>query len=341
MHYHFAFCFLIFVFITLPYISSLMEILLHIAVILICCVALGKGAAWLVDSAARIAKHMGISELVIGLTVVAFGTSAPEFAVTINAALRGHEGVSIGNVVGSNIFNIGFILGGCALVGPIKTRPALVWRDGLILLVVTGGLMTALAINKQLDRAEGLLMFLGLIAYLIYLLCKRQAVMDEEIPTGKATGKDGFFLLIGLALIVGGGHFLVESSVFLAQKIGLSEWVIGVTIVAAGTSVPEFAISLVALIKKHHGISAGNLVGSNIFNTLGVLGVAGAIQLPDQPLTVETSALWSVLMLIGLTALVLIFMRTGWKLTRKEGWILLIVSLAIWIYVFAAANPAS
>jgi len=182
-------------------------------------------------------------------------------------------------------------------------------------------------------------MFLGLIAYLIYLFRKRESVMVEEIPTGKATGKDAFFLILGLALIVGGGHFLVESAVKIGEKY-LSEWVIGVTVVAAGTSVPEFVISLVALIKKHHGISAGNLIGSNIFNTLGVLGVAGAIQLPSHPLIVEPSALWSVLMLIGLTALVLIFMRTGWKITRKEGVILILVSLAIWIYNFTAANPA-
>ncbi len=318
-----------------------MEILLHIAIILVCCVALGKGAAWLVDSAARIAKHMGISELVIGLTVVAFGTSAPEFAATITAAIEGHSEISIGNVVGSNIFNIGFILGGCAILSTIKTTEALVYRDGLILIVITCVLLAALGRNHQLDRYEGFLMFLGLIVYLFYLFRKRETVMDEEVAAGEATWKDGFFLVLGLALIIAGGRFLVSSSSEIARTFGMSEWVIGVTVVAAGTSVPEFVISLVALIKKHHGISAGNLIGSNIFNTLGVLGVAGAIQLPSHPLTVETTALWSVLMLIGLTALVMVFMRTGWKLTRKEGWTLLIVSLAIWIYIFTAAKPVT
>ena len=318
-----------------------MEILLHIAIILVCCVALGKGAAWLVDSAARIAKHMGISELVIGLTVVAFGTSAPEFAATITAAIEGHSEISIGNVVGSNIFNIGFILGGCAILSTIKTTEALVYRDGLILIVITGVLLAALGRNHQLDRYEGILMFLGLIVYLIYLFRKRETVMDEEVAAGEATWKDGFFLVLGLALIIAGGRFLVSSSSEIARTFGMSEWVIGVTVVAAGTSVPEFVISLVALIKKHHGISAGNLIGSNLFNTLGVLGVAGAIQLPTKQLIVEPSALWSVLMLIGLTALVLIFMRTGWKITRKEGIILILVSLAIWIYIFTAAKPVT
>jgi len=318
-----------------------MEILLHMGIILVCCAALGKGAAWLVDSAARIAQHMGISELVIGLTVVAFGTSAPEFAATITATIQGHSEISIGNVVGSNIFNIGFILGGCAVISTIKTKEALVYRDGLILIVITGVLLAALGRNHQLDRYEGILMFLGLIVYLIYLFRKREMVMDEEVATGKATWKDVLFLVLGLALIIAGGRFLVSSSSEIARTFGMSEWVIGVTVVAAGTSVPEFVISLVALIKKHHGISAGNLIGSNIFNTLGVLGVAGAIQWPSKPLVVETPALWSVMMLIGLTVLVVFFMRTGWKLTRKEGIILLIVSLAIWIYIFTAAKPAT
>ena len=225
-----------------------MEMLQHIGIILLCCVALGKGAAWLVDSAARIAKRMGISELVIGLTVVAFGTSAPEFAATVTAAIQGHPDISIGNVVGSNIFNIGFILGGCAVVGAIKTKPALVWRDGLILLLVTGGLLVALSLNHQIDRAEGILMCLALIAYLIYLFRKREMVMDEDVPTDKATWKDGLFLALGLALIIVGGRFLVSSSSEVARTFGMSEWVIGVTVVAACTSVPEFAISLIALI---------------------------------------------------------------------------------------------
>lgn len=312
-----------------------MEMLLHSAIILLCCVALAKGAAWLVDSAARIAKRIGISQLVIGLTIVAFGTSAPEFAATITAAIKGHPDISVGNIIGSNIFNIGFILGGCALVNTIKIKPALVWRDGLLLLIVTGALLAVLGIDNKLDRAEGILMFLSLIVYLIYLFRKREwVVAEEEHSYGNATRKDGLFLVFGLALIIAGGRFLVFSSSEIARNLGMSEWAIGVTVVAIGTSVPELVISLVALIKKHHGISAGNLIGSNLFNTLGVLGLAGAIQLPRQPLTVDPSALWSILLLIGLTALVVVFMRTGWKLSRKEGVLLLVSSFAIWIYIF-------
>jgi len=309
-----------------------LSIIAHIVIVLICFVALWLGAQWLVDSSVRLAKRLGLSEIVIGLTVVALGTSAPEFAVTIGAALRGHESISIANVVGSNIFNIGFILGGCAVVGIINTKPTLVWRDGLLLLAVTFGLSLMLQ-DGRLARWEGILLAALLLGYLGYLFVQREP-LDEEIPTGRATWRDGPMLLGGLVLIVGGGHFLVESSVKLAQAVGLSNWVIGMTVIAAGTSLPEFVVSLVAVLKKHHGISAGNLIGSNIFNTLGVLGTAGAIR----PLTVDDSAMASLLMLIGITALVLLFMRTNWRLTRNEGAILILASAAAWGYNLLAGN---
>ena len=305
----------------------LMNMFLHILVIIVCCGALWLGAVWLVDSAARIAKRLGISELVIGLTVVAFGTSAPEFAATIGAAVQNIEGIPVGNVVGSNIFNIGFILGGCALVSTIPIKPALVWRDGLVLLVITVALFFML-LGGRLERWEGLLLVLGLVGYLWYLIIKREAVIEEEVPGGKASWRDGVFLVLGLGLIIAGGTFLVRSAEYLALQFGMSNWVVGMTVVAAGTSLPEFVISLVAVLRKHHGISAGNLIGSNLFNTLGVLGVAGLLR----PLAVERSSLVSILMLIGLTGLVVLFMRTKWRLARWEGAVLILISLAMWGY---------
>ena len=304
-----------------------MQTALHIGIILLSCAALGLGSAWLVDSAVRLAKRLGISELVIGLTVVAFGTSAPEFAVSINAACRGMEGVSVGNVIGSNIFNIGFILGGCALVASITTSKSLVRRDGLLLVLVTIALLAFLA-NGSLDRWEGIVMMAALIGYLIFLARKREPLGDEEISSCPSKWYDVPMLIMGLVLVVAGGYFLVESASALARMIGLSEWVIGMTIVAAGTSLPEFIISLVALLKKHHGISAGNLVGSNLFNTLGVLGVAGAIR----PMGVESAAIVSVAALLGLTIVVLVFLRTGWRLVRWEGAVLILICLAMWLY---------
>ena len=312
-----------------------MDIFINIIIILFSCLALALGASWLVDSAARIARRLGISELVIGLTIVAFGTSAPEFSVTISGALTGNPDISVGNIVGSNIFNIGFILGGCVLFVSLKTRPSLVWRDCLLLLAVTVLLLLFL-LNQTIARWEGIVLFALLVGYLFFLFWKREPIMaDDGPPIRSATWRDGPMLLLGLLLIIGGGYFLKDSAEKLARIIGMSEWVIAVTVVAAGTSVPEFVISLIALIKKHHGISAGNLVGSNLFNTLGVLGLAGMIQ----PLTVEKTALFSIGGLVVLTLMVLVFMRTGWKLTCREGIVLLLFSLAIWVGNFLFVRP--
>jgi cation:H+ antiporter len=310
-------------------------ILSNIIIILFSCLALALGASWLVDSAARLARHMGISELVIGLTIVAFGTSAPEFSVTISSALTGNPNISVGNIVGSNIFNIGFILGGCVLFVSLKTRPSLVWRDCLLLLAVTVLLLLFL-LNLTISRWEGIVLFALLVGYLVFLFWKREPMMaDDGPPIRSATWRDWPMLLLGLLLIIGGGYFLKDSAEKLARIVGLSEWVIAVTVVAAGTSVPEFVISMIALIKKHHGISAGNLIGSNLFNTLGVLGLAGVIH----PLAVEKSALFSIGGLAVLTLVVLVFMRTGWKLSRREGIVLLLISLGIWACNFLFASP--
>lgn len=310
-----------------------MDIALQIVIILVSCGALWKGATYLVDAAARIAKKVGISELVIGLTVVAFGTSAPEFAVTISAALGGRSNISMGNVIGSNIFNIGFILGICAIVLTIKIRSVLVWRDGILLFLSTVLLLWMLG-DCQLSRGEGVVLTSILVGYLLFLFWKRDLVMDEEVSQQQATWRDGPLLIAGLVLVIGGGHFLVTSAVKLAETFGLSEWVIAFTIVAAGTSVPEFAVSMAGLIKKHHGISAGNLIGSNLFNTLGVLGMAAAIR----PLEVESSALVSLAAQAGITLVVVLFMWTGKKVSRWEGVVLILLSLAIWVYNFTASR---
>ena len=301
--------------------------LLDVLIIALSCLALALGAAWLVNAAARLAKRLGVSELVIGLTVVAFGTSAPEFAVTINAALRGDQDISVGNVIGSNIFNVGFILGGCALVRAIPTRASLVYRDGFLMLLSSIALYFMLA-GQLLSRLDGLILATALLAYLLLLFYKRDPILADELPTGPARPADLPLLLAGLALVIAGGHFLVQAASHLAHAAGISDWVIALTIVAAGTAMPEFVVSLTAVLKKKHGISAGNLVGSNLFNTFGVLGVAALLR----PLAVEHAALTSTLLLIALSALVLLFLRTGWRVKRTEGAILILASLAIWLF---------
>ncbi len=311
-----------------------MSTIRDIVFIIFSCFVLGKGAAWLVDSAARIAHRFGISDLVIGLTIVAFGTSAPEFAVTIVGAIKGTGDISVGNVIGSNLFNIGVILGVCAIFSTVKTRASLVWRDGLSLLAITV-LALYFLWDLQLTRVESLALVVLLVVYLGYLLYQKEMAIEEEVSHEPAGIKDVFLFLLGLVFIVCGGHFLVEGAVGLARFFGMAEWVIAMTVVAAGTSIPELVVSLVAIIKKQHGISAGNLIGSNIFNTLGVLGVAGVIR----GMQIDSEARLSIILLAPLTLLVIVFMRTGWKVSRLEGVCLIGISLAIWAINFLMVKP--
>jgi len=303
--------------------------ILDIIIIIVSIVALWKGADWVVEAASRIGKKFGMSDLVIGLTIVAFGTSAPEFAVTIAAALKGQGDISVGNVVGSNIFNLGFVLGGVAAIKAIQTSSSLVYRDGLILIGITI-LLRFFVQDLRMSSTEGTILVVLLLAYMGFLLWKREAIHDEGVA-GQATWTDGLRLLAGLVLVVGGGHFLVESASSLARVFGISEWVIGVTIVAAGTSAPELATSLVAVLKGRSGISIGNLVGSDIFNLLGVLGVATLL---NPRMTVDPQARTSIFILICMVILVVVFMRTGWRVSRREGAFLVVINLVRWIFDF-------
>jgi cation:H+ antiporter len=307
-----------------------MDLFLNIAIIIATILGLWVGAVWVVEAAARLARRLGMSELVIGLTVVAVGTSAPEFAVTVAAALRGQADISVGNVVGSNIFNLGFILGGVALVRAMNTTRTLVWRDGMVLVGVTFLLLFFLW-DLTLSRLEGLALITLLALYLFYLIYRRQAASDEEIPAGDFQLWDWPRLLGGMVLIAVSGHFLVDAASSLARFMGLSDWIIGVTIVAAGTSTPEMATSLIAVLRGRYGISAGNLIGSDLFNLLGVLGLAALIR----PLTVDAGAYGSLILLSTLVVLVVIMMRTGWKISRPEGAFLIIVNLLRWMSDFA------
>ena len=306
-----------------------MIIIKDIVILLVSIIVIGKGAVWLVDAAARVAKHFGISELVIGLTVVAFGTSAPEFGVTILAAIRGMGDISVGNIVGSNIFNLGFILGGTAIIHSLKTSRTVVFRDGIFLLF--GGILLSVFLwDLTLSKIEGIVLFTLLVLYLLYLYFKKETIETEE-PTHAMYRWDPILLFVGIGLVIVGSHFLVESAVNIARFMGVSDWVIGATIIAAGTSAPEFATSLTAAMKSRYGMSVGNLIGSDIFNLFGVLGVAGMMR----NLSVGHDAHINLIILSFMIAVVLIFMRTGWVVSRKEGIILVMIGLLRWIYSFS------
>lgn len=306
-----------------------MESFIDVLVIIVCIVALWRGAELVVNSATHIARKIGMSDLVIGLTVVAIGTSAPEFAVTVVAALEGQSDISVGNVVGSNIFNLGFILGGLALLRGITTTKTMVYRDGGMLIGTTI-LLIIFMLDLTLTRLESAILLIILVGY-IGLLIYRRAESEEHVPEGKFNWLDIPKFLVGIAVIVAGGHFFVEAASDLARLIGLSEWVIGVTIVAIGTSAPEIATSLVALLRGQSGMSAGNLVGSDLFNLLGVLGLAGLLS----PMVVNPAAQSSILLLGGMVVLVVVLMRTGWRLSRWEGGLLLLITLGRWVLDFS------
>ena len=306
-----------------------MIIIKDIVILLVSIIVIGKGAVWLVDAAARVAKHFGISELVIGLTVVAFGTSAPEFGVTILAAIRGMGDISVGNIVGSNIFNLGFILGGTAIIHSLKTSRTIVFRDGFFLLF--GGILLSVFLwDLTLSKIEGIVLFTLLVLYLLYLYFNKETIETEE-PTHAMYRWDPILLFVGIGLVIVGSHFLVESAVNIARFMGVSDWVIGATIIAAGTSAPEFATSLTAAMKSRYGMSVGNLIGSDIFNLFGVLGVAGMMR----NLSVGHDAHINLIILSFMIAVVIIFMRTGWVVSRKEGIILVTIGLLRWIYSFS------
>ena len=305
-----------------------MEILTDVTIVLVCVGVIAKGATWLVDSASKIAKRLGISELVIGLTILALGTSAPEFAVSILAALKGVGNIAIGNIVGSNIFNLGFILGGTAIIHSLKTSRMLIVRDGFFLLFGTFILLFFLW-DLTLTKFEGGVLFSLLILYLGYLYVKREPLETKQVM-GKMYWWDPLMLIGGLAMVLVGAHFMVESAINLARYMGVSEWVIGATVIAAGTSAPEFATSLAAALRSRYGMSVGNLIGSDIFNLFGVLGVAGILN----NITVSLDARMHLVFLSLMVALVLVFMRTGWVVSRREGYILVMIGLVRWINSF-------
>ena len=312
-----------------------MSLLIDIVLVVFSILMLWKGADWLVEAAAEIAHSFKISDLVIGLTVVAFGTSAPEFAVTIKAAVSGQTDISIGNVVGSNIFNLGFILGGTAMIRAISITPKLLYRDGIFLLFVTILIYVLFFgfngwdIADAITITEGSILFLALIGYIIFLFVKREPI--EETHPEPADLKSYLWFFAGLFSIVLGGHLMVEHASALASAFGVSDWVIAVTIVAAGTSAPELATSLTAAFKEKHGMAIGNLIGSDLFNLLGVLGLAGIIN----PTIIQPDIHSSIIVLIIMVAMVLIMMRTNWQISRLQGTILVSLNLVRWYLDFS------
>lgn len=305
------------------------------------------GAEVLVRGAARLATAVGISPLVIGLTVVAFGTSSPEMAVSVQSALSGQADIAIGNVVGSNIFNVLFILGLSAIVAPLIVSQQLVRVDVPIMIGVSL-LALALAWDGYVSRLEGALLFAGVIAYTIFAVYqgrKESKAVEEEYaqefgakPRGAAQiALNGVFIVVGLMLLVLGSNWLVDGAIALARAFGVSELVIGLTIVAAGTSLPEVATSVMASFKGERDIAVGNVVGSNIFNLLSVLGLA-ALVAPDGVNVAPAAFDFDIPVMIAVAVACLPIFFTGYTIARWEGFVFLGYYAAYTAYLFLAAN---
>ena len=300
-------------------------------------VLLVAGAEALVRGASRLAALFGISRLVIGLTVVAAGTSSPELAVSLGAAFSGQSDLAVGNVVGSNIFNVLCILGLCALILPLRVSSQLV-RTDVPVLVGVSLLLLVLAADGRIGRLDGLLLVGGLVAYTWYSIAegRRTAPAGEVVDAGGGVAAQGLWVATGLFLLVVGARWLVDGAVAMARLMGVSELVVGLTIVAAGTSLPEVATSVVASLRGERDIAVGNVVGSNILNILGILGLTALVAggLPVAP-SLQGFDL-PVMVAVALACLPIFF--SGHLINRSEGALFLGYYLAYTLYVVLAAT---
>lgn len=302
------------------------------------------GADLLVRGAARLAANFGVPALVIGLTVVAFGTSAPELAVSVRSAWAGQAELAVANVVGSNIFNILFILGVAALISPLMVSKQLIRQD-VPIMVIASLVVVVMAWSGSISKWNSALLFAGLIAYTGFLFYQGRkqgnATVDDEVDailqTPKPLSHNLLLVVVGLILLVVGARWLVASAVNIASAMGVSEAVVGLTIVAAGTSLPEVMTSVMATIKGERDIAIGNIVGSNIFNILCVLGVAGLVS-PEPLLAGAQLARVDLPIMLGVAVLCMPLFFTGAILDRIEGALFLTLYLAYLWYMLAVVQ---
>lgn len=292
-----------------------------------------------VDGASATASHLGMSPMLIGLTIVAFGTSAPEMLVSTMAALDGAPGLAIGNAIGSNIANIALVLGATALVSSIPIRSDLVRTELPILTIATLG-AGAILLDYYLDLVDALLLLFGLVLCLyLFKRYQNQHPEDQTTPVASMSLKKGIiWLVMGLIILAIGSRILVAGAVHIATTLGVSEMIIGLTIIAIGTSLPELAASIMSARKGQHGIAIGNVIGSNIFNLLGVMAIPALIS----PVVIEVDALWRDYALMLLLTLFLFAVgfkaRNGGSISRLVGIALLLVYVMYMLLLYTNAT---
>lgn len=310
------------------------------------------GADFLVRGASQLAARFGISPLVIGLTIVAIGTSTPELAVSVQSALTGKADIALGNVVGSNIFNVLLILGVSALITPLLVSRQLVRLDVPIMVFISA-LLIVFAWDQSISRIEGLLLAIGMIAYTVLQISLSKRIdppltaseiasspLQAEFPKSPLV-LNVFYIFLGLGMLMIGSHWLVDGATVLARSLGVDELVIGLTIVAAGTSLPEVATSVLAAYKGERDIAVGNVVGSNIFNILGVLGISAGLS--PVGIAVAPSALsFDLWVMLAVAAACFPIFFTGGEIHRWEGAVFLTYYAAYTLYlIFSAQQHAS
>jgi cation:H+ antiporter len=292
---------------------------------------LGLGASWLVDGASRIALKLGISPMVVGLTVVGFGTSMPEFSVSVMAALRGSGGLSLGNAVGSNIMNLLLVLGLAAVLVPIHVIGSrrLLYRDlafGLVPAVV----LVVFSLNGTIGRPTALLLLAIFAVFMTSAIVQARKRSSEPAVVTGTLPRNAALTVIGIAVLIGGSEMLVVGGVELARRFGVSEALVGLTVVAFGTSLPELATSVVAVLKGQSEIGVGNVLGSNVFNLGLVVGTAFAIRPAPVPINVIR---WDIPILVAATAVVgLVVLRDG-RINRWEGALMLAIFAAYLVFL--------
>ncbi|AUD58137.1 MULTISPECIES: calcium/sodium antiporter [Shewanella] len=298
-------------------------------------IILTLGAEALVRGASSIALRLGITPLIIGLTIVAFGTSAPELAVSVKSALAGNSGIALGNVIGSNIANIGLILAITALIRPIQVQSQVVKRD-IPLMILASMLFWGLLLDGELSLIDGVILLSLLFGYLTFsYISSKNSNDEEEIEAGPNNPLlSGLFILVGISMLVGGGILFVNGAVDLAKTFGVSEVIIGLTIVAIGTSMPELVTSVIAALKGQSDIAIGNVVGSNLFNILGILGVTAIVH-PVSSLGFQP---FDFMVMLALAVVILPFAWTGLRIGRREGSVLLLSYLGYMGYLINQAS---
>jgi cation:H+ antiporter len=309
---------------------------MNIVLLVIGTILLYIGGEGLVRGASAIGRHFGVSSIIIGLTIVSVGTSSPELAATLAGVFQGAPAISFGNVVGSNIANLGLVLGLTALIWSLQIAARFIRREVPIMLAVSAATFVVVA-DGSVGRVEGVLLLVTLLVYLRSLMSSNETP-EVEAEFDRAYGEERqsiwwsvVAILVGITLLVGGAQVLIRGAVGLARSMGISERVIGLTIVAFGTSLPELASCVVAAIRREGDLVLGNLIGSNIFNILFILGTTATIR----PFLVDTQAVWPDLIAMMIVSLLTwVLLRTGRKLGRYEGLLLMATYVTYVIYLF-------